>query len=589
MAFFSALTKRRRIPVLEHIEKDGFLSPSDWAVVAILGFVMGLSALTLLAGVSIGLTTEVPARGGSYTEGVIGSPRFANPLLAVSETDRDLTKLVYSGLLKANPDTTLSEDLAESYTVSEDGRTYTFTLKEDARFHDGNPVTADDVAFTVRSAQNPSIKSPRRVDWEGVAVEVIDSRTIAFTLNAPYAPFLENATMGILPKVLWEKINTEEFSFTTLNTKPVGSGPFEVESIHQNSSGIPTEYRLKAFAGGVRVPYIDRFTVKFYPNEEELQAAFNRREIEAASSINPKVVSAPHEVYEAVFGRVFGIFFNQSQNTLFASETVRRALDAALDKELIISTVLSGYGSVIDGPLPPEHTDTEAESAATHEEKLAAARSLLTEAGWEAGEDGVLELTSTSKGKESVTRLSFSLSTSNTPELKQAAEIAAESWRTLGSEVSLKFFEQNDLSIEVIRPRRYDALLFGEVVGRKPDLFAFWHSSQRNDPGLNIALYANTDTDRNLEIARSDADPVEQRTRLLLAAEEIKSEVAAIFLYAPHFVYLASPRISGVTLGSVAVPADRFDSVDDWYLSSERIWPIFNSPFETTLKNLFNF
>lgn len=583
-AFMRALAKRRTLPLLETLRnKTAFFTPLDWLVVSIVGIVMGLSAMTLLAGVSLALTDEVPTHGGTYVEGVVGSPRFVNPLLALSETDRDLTALVFSGLLKKNPDGSLASDIAESYSISDDGLTYTFILKDDALFHDSTSVSSADVAFTIRGAQNPDVKSPRRADWEGVDVTIIDSRTIAFTLKTPYAPFPELTTLGILPKHLWENVSAEEFPFTTLNARPIGSGPYTVETVKENSSGIPTEYRLRAFVGGVRVPFIERFIVKFYSDGDEVTAAMNRGEIDAASSVNPSSITSTHKVYEAVFGRVFAVFFNQNQNGVFAESAVRRALDHALDKETLVRRVVSGYGSVINEPLPPETINGQNTPDLSSEERLENARAILTKAGWKTNADGVFEKTTTVNKKKTTVRLAFSLSTSNAPELKQSAELVAETWKTLGADVTVKFFEQNDLNVEVIRPRKYDALLFGEVVGRDPDLFAFWHSSQMSDPGLNIALYANTETDKQLEKARTDTDVRVRKTQLKAAAKEIGNEVAAVFLYAPHFVYSTPSKVSGITLGTIATPSDRFDAVSEWYLSTERVWPIFT----LDLKKLF--
>lgn len=581
-AFMRALQKRRPFPLLETIRANtAFFTPLDWFVVSLLGLIMGLSAATMLAGVSLALTDEVPTRGGSYSEGIVGSPRFVNPILAVSETDRDVTALVFSGLMRMNPDGSMSPDIAANYKLSEDMKTYTFVLRDDARFHDGTKVTAEDVVFTVRAAQNPDIKSPRRADWEGVDVVATDEHTIVFTLGEPYALFLENTSLGILPKKLWEKITSEEFPFTTLNTNPVGSGPYDVISVRENSSGIPVEFSLRAFKGGVRVPYIENFIIRFYPNDEDLEKAFNKGEIKAASSINPKSISRETAAHEATFGRIFGVFLNQNQNQLFADSTVRSALHAALDKKQIIDTVLNGYGTAIEGPLPPQSRSVSASASTT--DYVANARTILQNNGWKEGGDGVFEKTTTVKKKKETVRLAFSLTTSNNPELKQAAELVAEQWKAAGADVQLKFFEQNDLTIEVIRPRKYDALLFGEVVGRNPDLFAFWHSSQKNDPGLNIALYANSDVDKSLEEARTAHDAKERREHLESAAEEIQSENGALFLYAPHFVYLAPKEVSGIRFGTIAVPSDRFDSVHEWYLSTERIWPIFSYDF----KNLF--
>ncbi|MEK9177130.1 MAG: ABC transporter substrate-binding protein, partial [Patescibacteria group bacterium] len=455
------------------------LAPSDRLVVGLLGFLMLVSVGAMLAMTSMSVTSEVPARGGTYIEGVIGSPRFVNPLLAISETDRDLSTLVYAGLLKANTDGTFSPDLASSYAVSEDQLTYTFALRSDAVFHNGMPVTADDVAFTVREAQKPEVKSPVRANWDGVMVSVVDQRTVSFTLKAAYAPFLQNATLGILPSALWENVAPEEFPFSNLNTNPVGAGPYRIERVVENASGIPVEYRLGAFTEGTRVPYIEHIVMKFYPNADALTEALSARDIQAANSISPEAVAAPVIAAEAILGRVFGVFFNQNQNKVFTHAEVRAALAESLDKKAIIDIVLSGYGSVIDGPLPPESPETSTADERSADERAESARALLAKAGWTAGGDGVY----IKKTKKETERLAFSLTTGNNPELKRAAEMVAEAWEKLGADVELRVFEENDLNVEVIRPRKYDALLFGLVVGDDVDLYAVWHSSHRNDPG----------------------------------------------------------------------------------------------------------
>ncbi len=569
-AFLRSLGKHRTFGPFVRLEaKAAALSPSDWLVVSALGAIMGLAAFAMLASVSTALTVEVPAHGGTYIEGVEGTPRFINPLLAISDTDRDLTALVFSGLLKANPDGSFAPDIAASYTESDDKRTYTFTLRSDAQFQDGTPVTADDVVFTVNAAQNPEMKSPRRPNWEGVEVAATDPHTVTFTLKAPYAPFLENMTLGILPSHIWKGVTAEEFPFNNFNTHPIGSGPFSVESVKQNGSGIPTEYHLRAFGNAIRPPFIDRFILKFYANTGALTDALNRGDVEAAHSLNPTNVNVSTVVNEAVFTRVFGVFFNQNQNALFADAALRGALSQAVDKEEIVSIVVSGYGSPIGGPLPPEGVASTTGDSLSKEGRIASARDTLTRAGWKLGTDGIF----TKTVKKQTTRLAFSLATSNTPELKRAAELVAADWKSLGADVELKFFEQNDLNQEVIRPRKYDALLFGLVVGREPDLFAFWHSSQRIDPGLNIGLYANSDVDKKLEQARAESDPTRRRADTKSAADLIAKETAAVFLYAPHFVYLTPGSVHGIVLPSIETPSDRYMNVDEWYVKTERVWP----------------
>lgn len=576
MRKFSTLSrlfaKKQTVAPLEKTESFArrVFSPSDWLITGMFFVFMAYGAGLLLVTVSVELSEEVPVHGGMHSEGVVGSPRFINPLLAISETDNDLTSLVYGGLMRSESDGSLTLYLAESYEVSPDGLSYTFTLRENSVFHDGTPITAEDVIFTIQSAKNPEIKSPRRANWEGVEVVALDERTVMFTLRERFGLFLENMTLGILPKRLWGEIRPEEFPFSDLNTNPVGSGFYKVVSVKKSASGVPTEYRLTSARTTNERPFITNFVFKFYPNQEALQNALYSGDVDAAHSIIADGSLRDTIVREAVFARVFGVFFNQNQKELFADQIVRRALDQALDKQTIVDTILSGYGTPLSGPLPPQQVDS-TEGFERQESRREEAKQLLIENGWKQGEDGVFE----KKVKKEVTRLQFTLSTGNAPELKSAAEIVAEEWRSFGAEVTLQFFDQTDLNLEVIRPRKYDALLFGLVVGRELDLFAFWHSSQRNDPGLNIALYANITTDKYLKDARDTLDPQNRRLQAERAAEEIAHETAAVFLYAPHFIYVHEPKLRGIELGAISKPSDRFAGVEKWYVETERVWPFF--------------
>lgn len=541
---------------------------------------MLISSSVLVFRVNDLFLTEVPARGGSLSEGIIGSPRFINPLLAISDADRDLTALVYSGLLKALPDGTLVPDLAESFTVSDDGLTYTFKIRGGAEFHDGAQINAEDVEFTVLKAQSPGIKSPKRANWDSVSVERVNDLEIRFVLKQPYAPFLENATMGILPKHIWKDVADEEFPLSFFNFEPIGSGPFKIAGITRNASGIPEAYALSAFGGyALGRPYLDSITLSFFPNEEKLLEAFESGDIESVNSVTPAKVSSlkleSDVLLTTPLSRIFGVFFNQNQANLFADEDVRKALDQALDKEAIVKEVLSGFGVVAEGPVPPGFLNEISSSPEKTIDRLSSARAILESSGWKLSPEGVYQKTNAKK--KTTTDLSFSISTSNAPELKRAAELIKETWGTLGARVELKVFESGDLSQNIIRPRKYDALLFGEIIGRDLDLFAFWHSSQRNDPGLNIALYTNVTVDKLLSEARTLSDRDARLEKYRTFEEEIASETPAIFLYSPSFIYITPQKVKGVELGHVTVPSDRFETVHNWYVKTEKVWKVFIS------------
>lgn len=573
-------------------------SQRERKIFIVLIIVFAISTLGILWNVNKYFVQEVPTRGGSISEGVIGAPRFINPLLAVSDADRDLTALVYSGLMRATPTGGLIPDLAESYEISEDGLSYIFTLKENAVFHDGYPVTSNDIEFTVTKAIDTIIKSPRRASWEGISVEKLDDRRIKFTLEQPYSPFLANTTLGILPAHIWKKVEPEQFGFSQFNIKAIGSGPYKITKIQKNSSGVPEYYKLKAFNKfTLGVPFIDKISLFFYPNEETLLKSYKSKEVESIHAIMPETALKLKEqgirVETASLPRVFGVFFNQNEATIFTDKAVRKALDIALDKQKIIDDVLFGYGTELDGPIPPGslgYTKVEKKkiyiekegsldvgiigtsTENTLPENIIEAIDILTINGWEPNEeDGVME----KKTKKSILRLEFSISTANTEELKQATKIIKDEWEKIGAKITIKIFEIGDLNQNVIRPRKYDTLFFGEIIGIDSDPFAFWHSSQRLDPGLNIALYANITVDDLLEEARTNPDDDIRSEKYMEFEDEVKKDIPAVFTYSPDFIYIIPKEIKGFNAGLITVSSDRFLDIHNWYLKTDKIWKIF--------------
>lgn len=552
-------------------------SPTERLFFALFAVLLAVSTMHLLYKVNALFLTEIPATGGELREGIIGSPRFINPLLSLSDADRDLALLVYSGLLKATPEGRLIPDLADRFAVSEDGLSYTFHLREEAVFHNGMPVTPDDVLFTVQKAQDSALKSPKRASWEGVVAEKVGEREVRFTLTQPYAPFLENATLGILPKALWKDADAEQFPFSPLNIEAVGSGPYRVQTVKRNNSGIPFYIELSPFKKySLGQPYIERMSMRFYQNEADLLLGFSRGEIESMNTIAPKTAKEleikGYRIERTPLPRIFAVFFNQNQAPLLAEKAVRQALELATDKEAIVESVLSGYGVPIQDPIPPLLLPKIEETATTTEARLAEANALLDKAKWMRNEKtGVREK---AKGKETK-KLAFSLVTSDVPELRESAELLKAAWEKLGAEVRVQIFESGDLNQNIIRPRKFDALLFGEIIGRDLDLFAFWHSSQRNDPGLNIAMYTNSKVDKLLEEARRVTDVKNRLTQYESAILAIRADAPAVFLYTPEFIYVLPEKIRGVTLRRTTTPSERFLDIEKWYINTEKVWSIF--------------
>ncbi|PJE73586.1 MAG: hypothetical protein COV02_01810 [Candidatus Terrybacteria bacterium CG10_big_fil_rev_8_21_14_0_10_41_10] len=542
-----------------------------------LSIVFLVSAFSILVNLNDKLLVESPSYKGSLKEGIVGTPRFINPVLAVSDPDRDMVNLIYSGLMRADNNGGLIKDMAESYEISEDGLVYTFKLKDNLVWHDDQPITSDDIIFTIEKTKDPVMKSPKRASWEGVVVDKIDDLTLKFTLKKPYSPFLENTTIGILPKHLWSKITSEQAISSNLNIIPIGSGPYKIGEVKRDSTGIISSYNLIANGDfSLGKPFIKKLTLRFYPSENSLIKAFQGKEIANINAINPSSVESvkknDNTINEISLPRVFGVFFNQNNAKIFAEAEVREALDKAVDREKIIEEALNGFGTELYHPIPPRAFGAMKENN-KDSRSLQEAVDILEKNGWKMNdEEGVME----KKKKNEVLRLSFAISTSDLPELKKTAELLKATWESIGAKVDVKIFEIGDLNQNVIRPRRYDSLLFGEITGREPDPFVFWHSSQRNDPGLNIAMYTNITADKLLEEARSTQDKQEREEKYIEFQKEVSKDVPAIFIFSPSFIYITSQELKGPEkMKEVVTPSERFSMIHTWYISTEKVWKSF--------------
>ena len=547
--------------------------------------ILAITTLALLLEVNRSYMVKVPANGGTLVEGVLNIPAHVNPLLATSEigseADRDLTALIYSGLLRVDKSGNFIPDLSESYNVSSDGLVYTFILKPDLVWHDGEKISADDVVFTIKTAQDSRTKSPKRVSWDSVDVEKIDDRTITFTLKRPYAPFLENATLGILPEHIWKTIDFNRFDTNNYNREPIGSGPYKIDSIEtvtKDGDVIPVSYTLTAFKQfALGEPYITTIKTVFYRSEAELENALKSGDVQAINGVSPetakKLSLEGSRVENTPLPRVFAVFFNQNEAPLFADANVRKALALAVDKQTIIDNVLATYGVPLDSPIPPGSIGySKYVPEKSREERLLTARTLLKKSGWKFDEKAN-HWTKTVKKERMI--LQFSLSTSEAQELKAVAQELKASWAELGVPVEVRVFATGDLKETIMRPRKFEALFFGQVLGRDGDPYPFWHSSQRLDPGLNIASYTNTKVDKILDGARLESDLKKRIKAYESFKSEVENDAPAIFIYAPEFLYIVPQKVHGVDLTYISSASERFLNVYEWYINTDGVWKIF--------------
>ena len=516
-------------------------------------------------------TKEIPAYEGEYIEGMVGQPRFINPILCqTSDIDSDLSALIYSGLLKLNSKGELVNDLTESYEISEDKLTYTFHLKQDVIWHDWEKLSADDVIFTIKTIQNDDFYSPLRASWKGVRVEKADDYTVRFILKNTYSPFLNNLTVGILPKHLWESFETSNFHQAECNLMPKGTGPYKIEQFIKDKDGKISSMELLANENYyLKSPFIEKITFKFFKDEAEMISAFNRKEIKGINYLSPEnkkmiVDLESTNIYPLSIPRYFAVFFNQTRSKALSDKTVRLALAHAIDKNKLIEDVLHNEGSSVETPIPPNILGYNPNTK-IYDYALEHAKNILEADGWiDSDNDGIRE-------KDDI-KIEFTLVSTDWPGLSKTSALLQEMWKEIGANVKIENIQGSELENDYIKPREYDAILFGEILNYDPDPFAFWHSSQKEEYGLNLALYDNAEVDKLLEEARQETDQNIREEKYKKFQEIIIEDIPAIFLYSPNYLYVHSKSVRGVELNSIVIPSNRFNNVEEWYVKTKRVW-----------------
>lgn len=550
-------------------ELPRFLNAQEKKVSSIALTVLFLSGSALAVRFWLSHETVIPAIGGSYIEGAIGTPQYINPLYATgSDVDADLTRLIYSGLMRYDGNKGLVPDLAENFTVSEDQKTYTFTLRNNAQWHDGENVTSNDVLFTVNAIQNPEYHSPLAISFGGSTLDVPDEHTIIFTLDEPFAPFLAALTVGILPAHLWEEIAPQNAPLAQFNIKPVGSGPFVFSKLVKDNKGALQSYTVSRnehfYRGTV---YLDDITVKFYNDLRELTDAVKNKNVEGASVLGAQdaqslsrdgviALGSPH------LSQFTAAFFNQKQSPVLADAAIREALTIATDRSTVAHASTGTYSTPIVSPIltgMPGYDATRTIPTGNTD----AAKVLLESKGWTLTEGATI------RAKSGVI-LSFSITTLNSPDLIAAANELQREWSALGADVRVEAVDQGTLQNDVIKNHTYDVLLAGERYGTYPDLYPFWHSSQTSYPGLNLGNFVNRKVDEAIEAARTSADPAKATEAAQLLTKTLSEEHPVIILYQPQYLYALSPKLHGTTVANVTTPSDRFSNVEEWYRKTKR-------------------
>ena len=543
-----------------------------WQMLVILvGVVLLVLLLTYLA---INYTTVLrPGHGGTYVEGIAGQPQALNPLLSgFNPPDQDLCALIFSGLTRLGEDGKVEPDLASDWDIGADGLTYTFYLRSNAYWHDGTPVTVDDVILTIRLIQDPEFPGPPELGadvWRMVKIKEIDDLTVQFTLDEPYAPFLDYTTVGILPAHRVAGIGAAGLPAASFNLAPVGSGPFQVEEI-EGEKGTVTSVVLKHFPRYYRArPYLDRIQFRFYADYGAVLDAYTAGQVEGVASVRAQDLPRARELadldlFSAQIAEYGIVFLNLADDDLpfFQEHAVRQAMMLALDRQALIDEVLEGQALVTDSPILPGTWAYEA-NASGYDHDLQRAQALLDEAGWVRATQGDAR----HKGGD---RFRFTLLTSRVPQREAAAEMLAEQWAELGLEVVVASVSAAELR-EALNARRFQAALVHLALPGDPDPYPFWHEKQI-DEGQNYAGFEHRRISEVTEQAR--VTPNENRRRVLYEEfqELFAEQLPSLPLYVPVYTYGVDQRINDVQIGPLMHPSDRFRTVLNWWLVHRRVF-----------------
>jgi peptide/nickel transport system substrate-binding protein len=525
-------------------------------------------------------SVEVPAIGGSYTEGLIGAPQFVNPILANTDVDRDLVRLVFSGLVKLNSNGEIIPDLATGYTIDAEQTTYTFELKPDIKWHDGHPLTADDVIFTIERITDPDFKSPLKNSFSGVEVNRINDRTVQFKLAKPFTPFLSIMTTGIIPEHLWYSVPSFSAALTDLNIKPVGSGPYKFKSLTKDTNGNIKNYNLEIFEDyHLDNAYIENLSFKFYEDFMTGVTALQNKNVEGLTYLpeenKDQIKNKKIDLRNLHYPQYTAVFFNPNNNDILSSNDFRKALALSVDKQRILTEVLNNNGQIIHTPILPGMTGYD-ESIKNPDFNTVGAAAILDDLGWILSEDNQFR-TKTTKAtdddeEDQVEELTIKLTTIDQSASVKIVSIIKENWEAIGIKTTLDIVPKDKIKKDVIDARQYEALVFGELINVNSGPYPFWHSSQNEQPGLNLSVIANKDIDEYLELARSAKTTQAKIEPLTNFQNKLLELNFAIFLYNPTYTYPTASKIKGLeTLQFINLPADRFNNINSWYIKTKRV------------------
>lgn len=518
-------------------------------------------------------TMPQPVQGGVYTEALVGNIQRLNPLLdSANSVDRDINRLLFSGIVKFDSRGIPQPDLAESVGVSKDGVLYNIKLKPDMVWHDGQPLTTEDVLFTINLIQNGGefIAEDVKNLWAAVEVNLFDELNMQIILPEPYAPFMDYLTFGLVPQHLFEGMSIEEIAESPLNLEPVGSGPYRFNELLLTDSFV-SGIRLVAFDGYAgEKPFLQEVIFRFYPDSNSAFQAYQQGLVQGIGEIPPSLIETALlddslNVFTGRLPQVSLVLLNLKETTVpfFQEADIRNALLLGINRNAIVANQFNGQAIVANGVIFPgtwAYNDTI--QPVKFDPQLAA--EMLKDAGYlVVGEDNPVR-----ENDEGV-KLSFVLSYPDDDLHQAIAQMIAEDWADLNIDVTLEAVTPDVFVAQKLETRAYQAALVDLNLSRTPDPdpYPFWDLGQA-ESGQNYSQWNNRLASDSIEQARVTTDLAE-RTRLYHNFQAIfAEELPALPLYFPVHNYGVSEQILGVTMGPLFDTSDRLMTITEWYLTT---------------------
>lgn len=534
-------------------------------------------------------TEPEPVAGGIYREALVGLISRLNPLLdSNNQVDRDINRLLFRGLVRFDSRGIPQSDLAESWAVSADATLYTFTIRDDAIWHDGEPVLSDDVIFTYSKFQESTYPGPADLHnvWKEINFVRLDDHTVQFQLPEPFAPFLDFVSVGLLPDHLLRGVSAEELIDHPFNIQPIGTGPFKFDRYLLEDGSI-SGVRLIAFEEFFEGrPFLDEIEFILYPDEGRALEAYYGEEVmgigQVGTGILDRVLETPNlNLHSSSLPTINMIFLNHNnpEKAFLEEKKFRQALLLATNRQWIIDEVLGGQAVVAGGPIL-QGTWAYFDSLRIEAYDSSRAEELLDELGWEIPIGAIKGTPEYARVNEDVL-LSLDLVHSNDPIQVAVAQAIQESWEFIGIRTNLVPSDGSTILEEYLEPRNFEAVLINTNLGRfpDPDPYPFWHDSQV-EAGQNYGGFSDRNIGIWLEKARTTPD-------LLLRADLYKNfqfrfqdQVPALLLYSSVYSYAIDTQVQGVRIGKIIDPSDRFANIIEWHIRFRR--PAASSPSDST-------